>query len=202
LTGVEGDWASAWFTGEDEPAFELVLANLEDELHVPRTYDLVTCIEVVEHLSPGRGESFVADLCCCAPYVLFAAAIPGQEGPNHLNTQWPSRWAECFAAHDYHPLDVVRPRVWGDDSLLVHHRQNPVLFVRDDFYDTAARRALALAPPPLAALDQVHPVSWATRSDALRKARKPPGLRQRLRFALGIPSAAARHFRSRFGRHT
>lgn len=45
----------------------------------------------------------------------------------------------------------------GDDELLVHYRQNPILFVRDDAYDTAARRALALAPPPLAALDQVHP---------------------------------------------
>lgn len=69
---------------------DLVLTNLEDELRLPQTFDLAICIEVIEHLSPARGESLVADLCRCAPHVLFGAAIPGQTGPNHLNTRWPS----------------------------------------------------------------------------------------------------------------
>jgi SAM-dependent methyltransferase len=199
LTGVEGAWAAKWFERDGGPRFELVLANLEDELRVPRTYDLATCLEVVEHLSPARGGSFVADLCRCAPHVLFGAAIPGQEGPNHLNTQWPSMWAACFAAHRYRPLDVVRPRVWGDADLKVHYRQNPVLFVRDDCYDRAAERALAMAPPSLVALDQVHPYLFTKRSDALRAAREPR-LRRRIRLALGIPTAAVRQLSERWRR--
>lgn len=196
LTGVEGEWASEWFDDDRvrSGGFDLVLANLEDELRPTATFDLAICIEVVEHLSPERGESFVADLCRCAGHVLFGAAIPGQKGPNHLNTRWPSYWAECFAAHDYLPLDVVQARVWGDDDLLVHYRQNPLLFVRKDLYDRAVGRALEMAPPPLASLDRVHPSLFTLRSDA-RAALDAPGLRQRIRLAAGIPGAVIRRLR-------
>jgi SAM-dependent methyltransferase len=196
LTGVEGEWAKEWLGGDrGSPGFELVLTNLEDDLRLPSTFDLAICIEVIEHLSPARGESFVADLCRCAPHVLFGAAIPGQKGPNHLNEQWLSVWAECFAAHDYRPLDVVRPLVWGDDNLRVPHRQNPVLFVHKDCYDRAAGRARTTEPPSLAALDQVHPALFTARSNALRTALEPP-VRRRVRLAAGIPSAAIRRLRS------
>lgn len=197
LTGVEGEWATDWFGGDDRVAagdFDLVLANLEDELRLPRTFDLAICIEVIEHLSPARGESFIADLCRCAPHVLFGAAIPGQRGPNHLNTQWPSFWAACFATHGYRPLDVIRHRVWGDDELLVHYRQNLILFVRDDAYDAAAARARALAPLPLAALDQVHPSLYTVRSNEWRAA-VAPGIRRRAQLAAGLPSAVLRRLR-------
>jgi len=198
LTGVEGEWATEWFDDEGirSRGFDLLLANLEDELRPAATFDLALCIEVIEHLSPERGESFVADLCRCAGHVLFGAAIPGQKGPNHLNTRWPSYWAECFAVHDYLPLDVVRGRVWGDDDLLVHHRQNPILFVRDDLYERALRRALEMGPPPLAALDQVHPSLRMMQSTA-RADLDAPGLRLRMRLAAGIPRAAIRRLRRR-----
>lgn len=202
LTGVEGEWATNWFGGDHRAAtddFDLVLANLEDELRLSRTFDLAICIEVIEHLSPARGASFVADLCRCAPHVLFGAAIPGQRGPNHLNTQWPSYWAACFAAHGYRPLDVIRPRVWGDDELLVHYRQNVILFVRDNAYDSAAVRALALAPSPGGALDLVHPSLFTSRSNELRAA-LTLGLRRRVRIAAGIPSAAVMKARLRLRR--
>ena len=126
--------------------------------------------------------------------MLFGAAIPGQKGPNHLNTRWPSYWAECFAAHDYLPLDVVRARIWGDDDLLVHYRQNPILFVRNDLYERAVGRALEMAPPPLAALDRVHPSLFTLRPNA-RADPEAPGLRLRIRLAAGIPRAVVRRLR-------
>ena len=55
-------------------------------------------LEVAEHLSPGRAESFISDLCQAAPVVLFGAAIPGQGGVGHLNEQWQSYWANLFEA--------------------------------------------------------------------------------------------------------
>jgi SAM-dependent methyltransferase len=196
-TGVEGEWAVEWFRGDGMSVgdFELILANLEDDLPSPGTFDLALCIEVVEHLSPARGDSFVADLCRCAPHVLFGAALPGQKGPNHLNTQWPSYWARCFAEHGYRPLDVIRARVWGDDDLLVHYRQNPILFVRDDVYDNAAARAAALPPPPLTALDQVHPLVSTRQAQELRAGSAPIGLRRRMQIAAGIPRAIVQRFR-------
>jgi SAM-dependent methyltransferase len=190
LTGVEGEWAIEWFGENRTGACDFELANLEDELRLPATFDLAICIEVIEHLSPTRGESFVGDLCRCAANVLFGAAVPGQRGPNHLNTRWTSYWAECFAAHGYRPVDVVRPHVWGDDDLLVHYRQNPVLFVSEDVYAVTNRRALAMGPPPLAALDRVHPALFTKRSNELRAATAPLGLRRRVQLAASIPRAA------------
>jgi SAM-dependent methyltransferase len=196
LTGVEGAWARAWFDDEAEGlrAYELVFANLEDELRLPTSYDLAICIEVVEHLSPARGESFIADLCRCAPHVLLGAAIPGQQGPNHLNTRWLSYWATSFAAHRFRPIDVVREQVWNDDALLLPVRQNPVLFVRDDCYERAAARARALPSPSIGALDLVHPDLYTEYMHALRVA-KTLGVRDRMKAAAGIPSAALRRLR-------
>ena len=199
LTGIEGEWAAEWFPHEPTTAdpFELIYANLEDELRLPGVFDLAICIEVIEHLSPIRGESFIAELCRCAPHVLFGAALPGQRGPNHLNTQWPSYWAACFATHGFRPLDVVRARVWGDDDLLVHYRQNPIMFVREDVYDVAAVRTAALAPLPVAALDVVHPSLFMRRSNELRAATAPLGLRRRAQIAAGIPRAVVQRLRPR-----
>jgi hypothetical protein len=197
LTGIEGEWAAEWF-GRERPGaehFELVLANLEDELPSIGGFDVALCLEVVEHLSPERGESFVADLCRLAPHVLLGAALPGQKGPNHLNTQWPSYWAQHFATHGFRPLDVVRPRVWGDDDIRDVYRQNPILFVRADRYEAAAARAAALPPPPATALDLVHPFTYEQQSKKLRAALRPPGLRSRVRIAAGIPRAAWERFR-------
>ncbi len=201
VMGVEGDWAKHWYRGDRAipDDVQIVYSNLEDALRLPRTFDLAICIEVIEHLSPARGPSFIADLCRCAPHVLLGAAIPGQKGPNHLNTRWPSYWSECFAEHGYRPLDFVRARVWGDEDLLIPVRQNPILFVREDVYEAVAQRVVALPAPPSAALDQVHPVLFAIQSRDLRNA-EYPGLRDRIRLAAGIPGAAFRRFRERASR--
>jgi SAM-dependent methyltransferase len=196
VTGVEGEWARAWVDDGGTPShtYDLVFANLEDELILPNSYDLAICIEVVEHLSPARGESFVADLCRCAPHVLLGAAIPGQQGPNHLNTRWVSYWGSCFAAHGFRPLDVVRGQVWNDSALLLPVRQNPVLFVRDDWFERTRSRARTLPSPSIAALDLVHPDLYAEYVQALQIA-KTLGVRDRMKAAAGIPSAALRRVR-------
>jgi SAM-dependent methyltransferase len=158
LAGVEGPWAEAWRDrGVLATPFELMLLDLEAPLRLERRYDLVVCIEVAEHLTAARGSGFVADLCAAGGAILLGAAIPGQKGPNHVNERWPSEWADDFARHGYQPIDCIRPRVWGDSALLVHHRQNPVLFVHEDGLAEARARAAKLPQPSSAALDLVHP---------------------------------------------
>jgi hypothetical protein len=191
VTGIEGEWAGEWFSEERMRAehVELIFANLEDELSLARVFDLAVCIEVIEHLSPARGESFVRDLCRCAPYVLFGAAIPGQGGMNHINERWPSHWARCFAQHGFRPLDIIRPRVWGDADLWLQYRQNLILFVHDDVYADVVARAAALPSPAFSALDHVHPSLYSQHLDELRAA-STIGLRRRAQLAAGIPRAA------------
>ena len=104
------------------------VVDLEDELRIGEEFDLALCMEVAEHLTPGRARSFVADLCILAPYVFFSAAIPGQGGTNHLNEQWQSYWAALFNERGYYPIDIVRPAVWHNDSVAYWYSHNALLY--------------------------------------------------------------------------
>jgi SAM-dependent methyltransferase len=104
--------------------------NLEDPLSIGRRFDLAISVEVAEHLSAERSESFVSDLCGLADRVLFSAAIPGQGGDNHVNERWQSYWAGLFAGHDYGVDDCIRPRVWTSKTVDWWYAQNVLVFRR------------------------------------------------------------------------
>lgn len=153
VQGIEG----AWVTPEmlDDPRIEFVQGDLEQPLTLAPV-DLAISLEVAEHLSPERAESFVADLVALAPAVLFSAAIPGQGGVNHVNEQWQSYWAGLFARHGRVPCDVIRPAIWSDGEIAPWYKQNIVLYVTP-----AQRDDLGLSSPEdLALLDVVHPAFW------------------------------------------
>jgi len=68
-------------------------------------YDLVFCIEVLEHLNEEEGKQAVANICRSTGDVLFSS-IPGCfEEPTHINVQPRSYWIQMFAEHGFH-LDV------------------------------------------------------------------------------------------------
>jgi hypothetical protein len=81
-------------------AIEFVTHNLEATLPLRERFDLAMSLEVAEHLTPGRAESFIQELCGVSDCVLFGAAIPGQGGTNHIHerldqgestgTPWPT----------------------------------------------------------------------------------------------------------------
>lgn len=150
--GIEGDWVTPAML--DDPRIDFAPQDLEQRFTGPRV-DLALSLEVAEHLTPQRAESFVADLVALAPAVLFSAAIPGQGGVGHLNEQWQSWWAALFARHGYVAFDVVRPAIWTDEAIPAWYRQNAVLYL-----DAPSAAALAVAPTPPALLDRVHPAFW------------------------------------------
>jgi SAM-dependent methyltransferase len=164
--GIEGNWVTPDMLDAPDIVFES--QNLEQRFTGPRV-DLVLSLEVAEHLSPLRAESFVADLVAMAPAVLFSAAIPGQGGVGHLNEQWPSYWAAHFATHGYKPYDVLRDKIWTDEAVPAWYRQNAILFLDDE---TAAALALTASDPAL--LDRVHPAFWARANRELKYANALP----------------------------
>lgn len=91
-------------------------------------HDLALCLEVVEHVSPERGEALVAELCALAKTVIFSAAIPGQGGAGHVNEQWPAYWATCFAASGYLGSGQLRGEVWNNERVAPWYRQNLLVF--------------------------------------------------------------------------
>jgi SAM-dependent methyltransferase len=71
-----------------------------------RTYDLITCIEVLEHLDKAEGQRAIENLCCHTDDVLFSSTPHDFTEATHFNVQPPEYWAEQFARHGfYHDLD-------------------------------------------------------------------------------------------------
>ena len=164
--GIEGDWVTTAML--DHPSIAFAPQDLEQRFAGPRS-DLALSLEVAEHLSPARAQSFVADLISLAPAVLFSAAIPGQGGVGHLNEQWQSWWAARFATHGYSAHDIIRPAIWTDEAIPAWYRQNVVLYL-----DAATTDALGLTPTESTLLDRVHPSFWARANRELAYANALP----------------------------
>lgn len=80
-----------------------------------RRYDLITCIETLEHLVPLDAERAVANICSHTDDVLFSSTPSHFKEVTHLNVRPPEYWAELFARYglyrdvDYEPSSYIAP---------------------------------------------------------------------------------------------
>jgi SAM-dependent methyltransferase len=65
------------------------------------SWDLVTCIEVVEHMSPADAEKAIANMCTVTDRVLFSSGPGDYAEPTHVNVRPPADWAATFAEHGF-----------------------------------------------------------------------------------------------------
>lgn len=71
-----------------------------------RRFDLIVCIEVLEHLPKAEGERAIANLCNHADDVLFSSTPSDFTEATHVNVQSAEYWAEQFARGGlFHDLD-------------------------------------------------------------------------------------------------
>lgn len=111
------------------PRNNFVEIDLENgPLLLDHRFDLAICLEVAEHLSRSRSQSFVADLCSLSDVILFSAALPFQGGISHTNEQWLEYWGILFRRNGYVPVDVLRDRLWLKTKIEWYYRQNIVFF--------------------------------------------------------------------------
>lgn len=128
IYGIDGDYVDRSQLFIDEKMFHP--ANLEERIKLERRFDLAMTLEVAEHLTPARADSFVEDLTRLSDVILFSAAIPAQGGTNHVNEQWQSYWAQKFLNLDYVGIDCIRPAIWMKENVCVWYRQNTLLYAK------------------------------------------------------------------------
>ena len=161
IYGMDGDYVDRSQLFIDEKNFHA--ANLEERITLERRFDLAMTLEVAEHLSPARADSFVEDLTKLSDVILFSAAIPAQGGTNHVNEQWQSYWAEKFLRLGYVVIDYIRPKIWNA-QLPPWRRANTLIFVkRSELYRYPELQEFYLKHRDGTILDAVHPELWVVR---------------------------------------
>jgi SAM-dependent methyltransferase len=68
---------------------------------VAERFDLVVCIEVIEHVPPPDAATAVSRLCEAADDVLFSSTPDVYEEDTHLNVRPPEYWASLFATNGF-----------------------------------------------------------------------------------------------------
>ncbi len=66
-----------------------------------RQYDLIVCIEVLEHLTPAEAEQAIANFCAHTDRVLFSSTPLDHKEATHINVHPPEDWAELFAHNGF-----------------------------------------------------------------------------------------------------
>jgi hypothetical protein len=64
-------------------------------------YDLIVCIEVLEHMQPAEAEKAVENFCRFSQSVLFSSTPFDYKEATHFNVHPPEYWAELFARHGF-----------------------------------------------------------------------------------------------------
>ncbi|SRR5579884_2442004 len=77
------------------------VASITD--HTPGRFDVVTCIEVLEHIPPEFAESAVRNICQAADAVVFSSTPDDFVEPTHFNVRPPIYWLNLFAQFDFWP---------------------------------------------------------------------------------------------------
>jgi hypothetical protein len=67
----------------------------------PQKYDLIVCIEVLEHLASRQSEKAVKNLCQHSDDILFSSTPFDYSEATHFNVQPPEYWTELFAREKF-----------------------------------------------------------------------------------------------------
>jgi SAM-dependent methyltransferase len=64
-------------------------------------YDLITCVEVIEHMPAADGRVALDNLCQASDRILLSSSPYDYGEPTHLNVQPPEQWSALLANNDF-----------------------------------------------------------------------------------------------------
>lgn len=104
---------------------KIIRHNLNKEIDLKRSFDLVWSFEVIEHIHPDYENNFLKTLNNHSSIIIVSAAKPGQGGHGHFNEQEPSYWIEKFKSLGYLHDDIFSKKMvmTGDN-----HSENLLCF--------------------------------------------------------------------------
>lgn len=157
ILGVDGSYVDTGMLKIDGTEFSS--QDLTKYYKAPHKFDLAISMEVAEHLPESSADDFVRSLTDASDIVLFSAALPGQIGTYHINEQYPEYWAKKFMSRGFIPVDCIRKRVWHNEKVEWWYKQNAILYIKSERYETSFKEQLAkhraMTDPEF--LTRIHP---------------------------------------------
>ena len=132
ICGIDGNWVNKDYLEIQKDNFIENDFSKDVNPNIGRTFDLAISLEVAEHLPSNSAEGFVSSLTNLSEVVLFSAAIPRQGGVGHINEQWADYWITLFENRGYVAIDIIRKRIWKDESIPRWYRQNALVFIKKE----------------------------------------------------------------------
>lgn len=139
ILGIDGKWVDRKKLLISKEEF--IEADLEAPIKLDKTFDLVLCLEVAEHLAENSSDIIVDSLTALGKTIVFSAATKQQGGQNHLNEQPFSFWKEKFESRGYTVIDFFRPVFWNDEKVWWWYKQNMFLLVHHSIDSSKYRDA-------------------------------------------------------------
>jgi SAM-dependent methyltransferase len=180
-----GAWLEAWIEHGVDDVFGVDGSYVDPEtLLVPRavfahhdvsapfelgrTFDLVQCLEVAEHVHEEHSKRLLENLARHGSVVLFSAATPGQGGEHHVNEQPLEYWADRFHSLGYRCYDAVRPQLVDARGVEPWYRYNTLLFADDEGAARLPEPVVATERRPGEPLRRFASRAWRARNALLR----------------------------------
>ena len=106
----------------------IILCDLRKPVDLGRTFDLVWCFEVAEHIHSRFTDVFVETIARHAPVFVISAAPPGQGGEGHFNMQpktyWIAKSADVgFKLDSEATAELADTREFYSDNIMVFVRE-------------------------------------------------------------------------------
>lgn len=142
--------------------------DLSTSFDLERRFDLVTTLEVAEHLPPASSAAFVDSLTRHGEMILFSAAPPGQGGQHHVNERPLKFWRGLFAERGYQPFDFLRPQIKDNAQIEPWYRYNTILYVHEAAVERLPDSVMATAVRSDEGFTDFSTVTWRVRRAAVR----------------------------------
>ena len=116
------------------------VCRIQDELpqDFPKQFDLITNIEVMEHLDESECAAAVKNLCSHTKRIIFSSTSTDFEDPTHINVNKIDYWAEKFAENGFYNNIENRPEYISADAYCFEYSDSPAKYIA--FYEKALKK--------------------------------------------------------------
>ena len=124
VSGIEG---SSLAKSKARHPERIQLFDLNEELNLGKKFDLIWCVEVVEHIQPNYVHNLMKTFSNHSDRIVLSAAPPGQGGEGHFNEQPASYWIDLFEQYGF-SYDEAKTKVFQQVEEM--YSQNMLTFYR------------------------------------------------------------------------